>query len=71
MRSMLEKVERDDKCESRRHRKLETVEERLKRVNVVSQQRALFKQKEALKHDILRKRSSMERSLSQEILVSC
>jgi nucleosome-remodeling factor subunit BPTF len=70
MKSMLDKIEREEKLEQKRQKKQESAEERQKRLTSVSQQRALFKHKEALKKDILKKRAAMEKSLQQEIFVS-
>lgn len=70
IRGMLDRIEKEEKLEQKRQKKQESAEERQKRLNTVTQQRALFKHKEALKKDILKKRAAMEKSLQQEIYVS-
>ena len=70
IKGMLDKIEKEEKLEHKRQKKQESAEERQKRLNTVSQQRALFKHKEALKKEILKKRAAMEKSLQQEIYVS-
>lgn len=69
IKSMLDKIEREEKLEQKRQKKQESAEERQKRLNTATLQRALFKHKEALKKEILKKRSLMEKSLQQEIFV--
>lgn len=70
IKSMLDKIEREEKVEQKRQKKQESAEERQKRLNSATLQRALFKHKEALKKEILKKRAHMEKSLQQEIYVS-
>ena len=70
IKGMLDKIEREEKQEQKRQKKQESAEEKQKRLNSVTQQRALFKHKEALKKEILKKRASMEKTLQQEIFVS-
>lgn len=67
MKSMLDKIEKEEKVEQKRIKKQESAEEKQKRVMATKLQAILFKQKEALKKEILRKRSLMEKNLQQDI----
>lgn len=66
---MLDKIEKEEKVEQKRIKKQESAEEKQKRVMATKLQAILFKQKEALKKEILRKRSLMEKNLQQDIQV--
>ena len=66
---MLDKIEREEKVEQKRIKKQESAEEKQKRIMATKLQAILFKQKEALKKEILRKRSLMEKNLQQDIQV--
>lgn len=70
MKSMLDKIEREEKLEQRKLKKQETAEEKQKRALAQKLQGALYKHKESLKSEILKKRALMEKSLQQEIQVS-
>ena len=70
MKYMLDRIERDEKQEQRNKKKQESADEKQKRLTIINQQKALYKHKEALKKEILRKRSLMEKNLQQEIYVS-
>ncbi|XP_050394423.2 nucleosome-remodeling factor subunit BPTF [Patella vulgata] len=67
LKGILDKIEKEEKIEQKRQRKMESVEEKQKRITAAKQQGALLKQKEVLKKEILRKRSLMEKNLQQEI----
>ncbi|GFN96955.1 nucleosome-remodeling factor subunit bptf-like [Plakobranchus ocellatus] len=67
MKCMLDRIEREEKQEQRNKKKQESADEKQKRLTIVNQQKALYKHKEALKKEILRKRSLMEKNLQQEI----
>ncbi|RUS79321.1 hypothetical protein EGW08_012906 [Elysia chlorotica] len=67
MKTMLDKIEREEKQEQRNKKKQESADEKQKRLTIINQQKALYKHKEALKKEILRKRSLMEKNLQQEI----
>ncbi|KAL3875950.1 hypothetical protein ACJMK2_033849 [Sinanodonta woodiana] len=67
LKAMLDKIEREEKQEQKRQRKQESTEEKQKRVLAAKLQGILFKHKEALKKEILRKRSLMEKNLQQEL----
>ncbi|XP_067672997.1 nucleosome-remodeling factor subunit BPTF-like [Haliotis asinina] len=69
LKTLLDKIEREEKQEQKRQRKQESVEEKQKRVMATKLQGALFKHKEALKKEILRKRTLMEKNLQQDILM--
>ncbi|XP_025083493.1 nucleosome-remodeling factor subunit BPTF-like isoform X4 [Pomacea canaliculata] len=70
LKSLLDKIEREEKIEQKRQKKQESAEEKQKRLITVTLQRALFKHKEALKKEILKKRSVMEKTLQQKIFKS-
>ncbi|GFR88529.1 nucleosome-remodeling factor subunit BPTF-like, partial [Elysia marginata] len=67
MKCMLDKIEREEKQEQRNKKKQESADEKQKRLTIINQQKALYKHKEALKKEILKKRSLMEKNLQQEI----
>ncbi|XP_033751700.1 nucleosome-remodeling factor subunit BPTF-like [Pecten maximus] len=67
LRNVIEKIEKKERDESRRMKKQEMEEEKHKRLMVAKLQGTLFKHKEALKKEILKKRSIMEKNLQQEI----
>ncbi|KAK3091634.1 hypothetical protein FSP39_021392 [Pinctada imbricata] len=67
LKSMVEKIERKEKDELRKVKKQEIEEEKQKRTMVAKLHGTLFKHKEALKKEILKKRSFMEKNLHQEI----
>lgn len=69
LRNVIEKIEKKERDENRRMKKQELEEEKHKRVMVAKLQGTLFKHKEALKKEILKKRSIMEKNLQQEIQV--
>lgn len=69
MKTMLDRLEREEKQEQKRVRKRETTEERHKRTVQNRLHTTLFKQKETLKKEMLRKRALMEKSLHTEIQV--
>ena len=66
---MVEKIEKKEKEEVRKVKKLELEEEKQKRLMVAKLHGTLYKHKEALKREILKKRSLMEKNLQQEIQV--
>uniref|UniRef100_A0A0L8FKB1 Uncharacterized protein n=2 Tax=Octopus bimaculoides TaxID=37653 RepID=A0A0L8FKB1_OCTBM len=67
LKNILDKIEREEKVEQKRIKKQECAEEKQKRVIASKLQAVLFKQKEALKKEILRKRSLMEKNLQHDI----
>ncbi|XP_029635778.1 nucleosome-remodeling factor subunit BPTF isoform X3 [Octopus sinensis] len=67
IKNILDKIEREEKVEQKRIKKQECAEEKQKRVIASKLQAVLFKQKEALKKEILRKRSLMEKNLQHDI----
>ncbi|CAG5131375.1 unnamed protein product, partial [Candidula unifasciata] len=67
MKTILDRIEREEKQEQKNKKKQESAEEKHKRLTAINQQKALYKHKEALKKEILRKRSLMEKNLQQEI----
>lgn len=70
IRGVIEKIERKEREEMRRVKKQEVEEEKQKRLMVAKLQGTLYKHKEALKKDILKKRSLMEKNVQQEIQVT-
>ena len=69
LKTILDKIEKEDRLEQKRQRKQESAEEKQKRLLATKLQGALFKHKESLKKEILRKRSVMEKNLQQDIVV--
>ena len=69
MRSLLDTIERRERVEIKRQRKQETTEEKHKRVSIQRLEATLLKHKEALKRNILRKRTLLEKEISAEIQV--
>lgn len=69
LKSIVEKIEKKEKEEVRKVKKLELEEEKQKRLMVAKLHGTLYKHKEALKREILKKRSLMEKNLQQEIQV--
>ncbi|OWF46473.1 nucleosome-remodeling factor subunit NURF301-like isoform X2 [Mizuhopecten yessoensis] len=67
LRNVIEKIEKKERDDGRRMKKQEMEEEKHKRLMVAKLQGTLFKHKEALKKEILKKRSIMEKNLQQEI----
>ncbi|XP_005095843.3 nucleosome-remodeling factor subunit NURF301 [Aplysia californica] len=67
MKTILDRIEREEKQEQRNKKKQESAEEKQKRITALNQQKALYKHKEGLKKEIHRKRSLMEKNLQQEI----
>lgn len=69
LKSIVEKIEKKEKEEVRKVKKQELEEEKQKRLMVAKLHGTLYKHKEALKREILKKRSLMEKNLQQEIQV--
>ena len=69
MKGMLDKVEREERLQQKKQRKIETAEEKQKRIQATQLQAVLYKQKETLKKEILKKRALMEKPLTTEIQV--
>ena len=69
MKSMLDRLDKEERSDMRKSRKSEVAEERTKRVAATKLQTALFKHKEVLKKEMLRKRAHMEKTLQAEIHV--
>lgn len=67
LKSIVEKIEKKEKEEVRKVKKQELEEEKQKRLMVAKLHGTLYKHKEALKREILKKRSLMEKNLQQEI----
>jgi nucleosome-remodeling factor subunit BPTF len=67
MKSLLDSIERQERVEQKRQRKQETSDERLKRVSQQRLEALLLKHKENLKRDILKKRSLLEKEITNEI----
>ena len=70
MKSILDRIEREEKQEQRKKKQQESADEKFKRMVALNQQKALYKHKEILKKEIHRKRSLMEKNLQQEIYVN-
>ena len=69
MKGMLDRLEREERQEQKRQRKAESVEERQKRVAATKSQALLYKHKETLKKDMMKKRALMEKAITTEIQV--
>jgi len=67
MRSMLDTIERQEKQACKRKNKQETSDEKYKRLALHKLHGFVFKHKEYLKRDIMKKRSLLERSITAEI----
>ena len=70
MKGILDRLDREEKQEQKRIKKQETAEEKAKRLAGAKLQTTLFKQKEALKKDMLKKRALLEKTLQSEVQVS-
>ena len=70
LKGILDKVEKEDRAEQKRQRKQETAEEKQRRVMASKLQAVLFKQKESLKRDMLKKRALLEKTLHSDIQVT-
>jgi len=69
MKSLLDSIERQERIDLKRQRKQETSDERLKRMSQHRLDSVLVKHKDALRKDILKKRSLLEREIANEIRV--
>ena len=69
MKNILDKLEREERQEQKRQRKAESVEEKQKRLAATKLQNLLFKHKESLKKEMMKKRALMEKAISTEIQV--
>lgn len=70
IRSIVDKIERKEKEAMRKVKKQELEDEKHKKMLAAKLQQALFKHKEIVKKDILKKRALMEKNLQQDIQVS-
>ena len=71
MKSMLDKIDREERQSLKRKKQLENKEEKRSRVTANKLSGMLFKQKELLKKEIMRKREALEKHLLLEVHVSC
>ena len=69
IRTIVDKIERKEKDALRKMKKQELEDEKQKKIIVTKLQGALFKHKEAVKKEILKKRALMEKNLQQDIQV--
>ena len=69
IRSIVDKIERKEKDALRKVKKQEMEDEKQKKIIAAKLQGALFKHKEAVKKEILKKRALMEKNLQQDIQV--
>ncbi|VDI43251.1 nucleosome-remodeling factor subunit BPTF [Mytilus galloprovincialis] len=67
IRSIVDKIERKEKEAMRKVKKQELEDEKHKKMLAAKLQQALFKHKEIVKKDILKKRALMEKNLQQDI----
>ncbi|XP_052763553.1 nucleosome-remodeling factor subunit NURF301-like isoform X2 [Mya arenaria] len=67
LKSILDKIEREEKREQKLQRKAESAEEKQKRLAATKSQQILYKHKEALKREIQRKRHLNEQNMQNEI----
>ena len=67
---MVERVEREERHEEKRLRRLETADEKQRLVVEQQHQQLLLRHKEQLKRDMLRKRALLEKALATHIQVS-
>ncbi|CAC5424118.1 BPTF [Mytilus coruscus] len=67
IRSIVDKIERKEKEAMRKVKKQELEDEKHKKLLAAKLQQALFKHKEIVKKDILKKRALMEKNLQQDI----
>ncbi|XP_013407675.1 nucleosome-remodeling factor subunit BPTF [Lingula anatina] len=67
MKTMLDKLEKEERASQKQAKKQETAEEKQKRVTATKLQGLLYKQKEALKKDMLKKRDAMEKLYVAEV----
>ena len=70
MKSMLDKVEREEKRDEKHTKKHETPEEKMERYRSAKLIGLLFKQKDSLHREMLKKRSVLEKSIESEIRVN-
>jgi nucleosome-remodeling factor subunit BPTF len=69
IRTIVDKIERKEKDALRKMKKQELEDEKQKKTIAAKLQGALFKHKEAVKKEILKKRALMEKNLQQDIQV--
>ena len=69
LKSLVDRVEREERHEEKRLRKLESADEKLRHVAEQQQQQLLLRHKEQLKKDMLRKRALLEKALATHIQV--
>ncbi|WAQ96933.1 NU301-like protein [Mya arenaria] len=67
LKSILDKIEREEKREQKLQRKAESAEEKQKRLAATKSQQILYKHKEALKREIQRKRHLNEQNMQVDI----
>jgi len=67
---MIDTVEKQEKLDSKCRRKQETCEDKRRRIAQHKLETLVNRQKECLKKDMLRKRSLLEKSITNEIQVS-
>ncbi|KAL4240135.1 hypothetical protein ACF0H5_000929 [Mactra antiquata] len=67
LKGILDKIEREERKEQKLQKRQESAEEKQKRLAATKIQQTLYKHKEALKKEILRKRSLNERNMQLEI----
>ena len=66
----MDRVEREERLEEKRLRKLESADEKQRHVIEQQHQQLLLRHKEQLKRDMLRKRALLEKALATHIQVS-
>ncbi|XP_022247065.1 LOW QUALITY PROTEIN: nucleosome-remodeling factor subunit BPTF-like [Limulus polyphemus] len=67
MKSILDKIEREEKSQQKKQKQKESAEEKKMRINTNKLYSALFKHTEALRKEIMRKRQLLEKELRQQV----
>ena len=69
LKSLIDKIEKKERADLRAQRKTQATEEKREKTRTNQLSATLFKQKEALKTDMMKKRALMEKTVQSEIQV--